>query len=171
MKKNVLIGFDPGHDGCMCIVDVLDDGTSSVTWTDIYTEAFGDFVAVDFEKLQHEVAPYMARIASVRVELLGYIGITKGKGLFEMGRCYGQLTQCVEMLFHDIVDVIYTAPKHWKRDAGLTGLKKDSVDLVKALLNQPEMRLRHDEAEAFLIAIDYKSGEKITDSFKRLLMP
>lgn len=138
------IGIDPGRSGAMAVlrgIDVLlltDLPTTPEGWLDVPR-------ALDCLR---EVLPAKALVFGAVEQPAAF---TPNAGaLMTLAISFGQ----THALLQQICGRLFTpTPRVWKTQAGLTGDKADSNALVSTLFPQLDMRrLRHDKAEALLLA-------------------
>lgn len=157
------VGIDPGLTGYVCRIYINEIDSSNGIRVGFYPLSYNKTRTCMTASLfgVFDDASYVA------IEQLGYMGISKGNSLFTMAQCFGALTQCVEQSYAG--EIRYVRPCDWKRVAGLSGkAKSESVAIFQSLV--PEFgKVKHDQAEAFLLAVGYKKGESTDDVRKRLL--
>lgn len=157
----IRVGIDQGVNGAVCI---FDDANNTVEFHNTCGESDD---AVQFAHMVHVLSHAMRGPRRIRVSierLAVFAGKSRANAIFSMGRTQGITEAALQTLTALCVDagvpieVEWWAPSRWKRAMGL--IKKDknaSKELAyfkaELLGVQLPKRMRHDCAEAFLIAL------------------
>lgn len=159
--KMIRVGIDQGKNGCVCIYD------DSAKTAYFYNICDKDDDSVQYPRmvdLLTKAIVYPRRILINIEQLAVFPGQSRSNAIFSMGRTQG-ITEAAIKTFIQIcenkklpVEAEWWAPSRWKRIMGL--IKKDknaSKELAYAKANllgvSLPSRMRHDCAEAFLIAM------------------
>lgn len=143
----IVAGHDPGKTGATALVNTQ---TGTVNFVDTPTWKHGSRYAIDIDALWARL--YDAEITRVMIEHVhARPQDSQNPGGFgAMMRMFGAAETILRL---SGAEVFYVTPATWKRKLGLNKTTKaDAVDLARTLYSGLPKRLRHDKAEALLLA-------------------
>lgn len=143
MTNSIYLGIDPGKTGAIAAItadrEVLLLADLPLT---------GDGETLDALKLLALLQPLEAYTCHLAIEKPLCYGLTVWSGL-SLGISYGI---CLAIGSTACSSVLQASARSWKNSMGLTSDKKESVIRAQASFEGLPKRLRHDKAEALLLA-------------------
>ena len=148
MKKTkvpVFVGIDPGSEGAVAVIDAE---CNVLLIADLEREE--NTGTTDALALQTALAPFAGRIAGFCVEQPTAF-IKNSHAMLRLGMSFGVC--CAIGQTSTPAFILYPTPRRWKSSMRLSADKEKSTSLAADTFMTPPNGLRHDKAEALLLAL------------------